>query len=63
MAGRDTFVFTGEVVRALGRWGAIDGDPTGKRDRQHVRDAFNAWADESDRPLCEISMILALSAG
>ncbi len=63
MSGRDTFVLTGDVVRALGRWGAIDGEPKGKRERARVQDAFNAWADESDRPLCEISMILALSAG
>ncbi len=63
MAGRDTFVLTGDVVRALGRWGAIDGEPKGKRDRQRVQQVFNAWAEESSRPLCEISMILALSAG
>ncbi len=63
MAGRDTFILTGDVVGALRRWGAIDGEPKGKRDRQRVQDAFNAWAEESSRPLCEISMILALSAG
>jgi len=62
MAGRDTFMLTGDVVRALRRWGTIDGEPKGKRDRQLVQDAFNAWAEESSRPLCEISMILALSA-
>ncbi len=63
MAGRDTFMLTGDVIRALRRWGATDDEPKGKRDRRRVQDAFNAWAEESSRPLCEISMILALSAG
>ena len=63
MAGRDTFVLTGDVVRALQRSGVIDGEPTAKRDRARVQDAFNAWARETDRALCEISMILALSPG
>ncbi len=63
MAGRDTFVLTGDVVRALQRSGVIDGEPKGKRDRARVQDAFNAWARDTDRALCEISMILALSAG
>lgn len=63
MAGSDTFVLTDDVARALERWGAIDGAPKGKRDLARVQDAFNAWAEESGRALCEISMILALSAG
>ena len=63
MAGRDTFILTDDVVRALDRWGAIDGEPKGKRGLRSVQEAFNAWAEESGRPLCEISMVLALSAG
>ncbi len=61
MAGKDTFMFTGDVVRALNRWGAFDGTPKGKRDRAQVQAAFNAWAEESGRPLCQMSLILALS--
>ncbi len=63
MAGRDTFVLTDDVVRALHRWGDIDGEAKGKRAQQRAQEAFNAWAEESGRPFCEISMILALSAG
>lgn len=61
MAGKDTFVLTGDVVRALNRWGAFDGNPKGKADRARVQEAFNAWAAATGRPLCQVSMILALS--
>lgn len=61
MAGKDTFLLTGDVTRALERWGAVDGPPKGKRARARVQEAFNAWAGESGRPLCQLSMILALS--
>jgi 3-methyladenine DNA glycosylase Tag len=63
MAGRDTFILTSDVVLALNRWGAIDGEPKGKRGLQSAQEAFNAWANESGRPLSEISMVLALSRG
>ena len=61
MAGKDTFVLTDAVVRALNTWGAYDGTPKGKGDRERVQEAFNDWARETGRPLCEISMILAQS--
>ena len=61
MAGKDTFVLTPFVVRALNHWGACDGEPKGKGARRAVQDAFNAWAEESGRPLCQISMTLAQS--
>ena len=61
MAGKDTFVLTPFVQRALEHWGAIDGPPKGKTGQALVQDAFNAWAAETGRPLCELSMILARS--
>lgn len=61
MAGKDSFVPTDDVARALVHWGALDSPPKGKRDRARMQEAFNAWAEESGRPLCEISMILAQS--
>ena len=61
MIGKDTFVLTSDVVRALNKWGAYDGDPKGKRAKVAVQEAFNTWADETGRPLCELSRILALS--
>ena len=61
MAGKDTFVLTPFVVRALNHWGACDGEPKGKGARRAVQQAFNTWAEESGRPLCQISMTLAQS--
>jgi hypothetical protein len=61
MAGKDTFVLTGDVVRALNRWGAVEGTPKGKAARRLVQEAFNRWVEETGRPLCQLSMILARS--
>ena len=63
MAGRDTFILTDDVVRALQKWGGVDGELKGKRAQRQAQDVFTAWAEESGRPLCQISMILAVSAG
>jgi len=61
MAGKDTFVLTDNVVRALNHWGAFDGLPKGKKAQVKVQEAFVDWAEEARSPLCEISMILAHS--
>jgi 3-methyladenine DNA glycosylase Tag len=61
MAGKDTFMLTDAVVGALNHWGGFDGMPKTKRDRALVQERFNVWATETGRPLCELSMILALS--
>jgi len=61
MVGKDTFILTDSVIKALNHWDAFDGTPKSKGDRQKVQDAFNAWIRASSRPLCQISMILALS--
>jgi len=63
MVGKDTFMLTGDVVAALIGAGVVDKAPTGKGDRQKVQAAFNAWADETGRPLCQLSRILAFSVG
>lgn len=63
MCGKDTFILTQDVVKALNASGAFDGTPKGKGDRRKVQEAFNAWAKESGRPLCQISRVLALSVG
>jgi len=41
--------------------GAIAGPPKNRQDRAAVQRAFNAWAAESGRPLCQLSLILAAS--
>lgn len=61
MAGKDTFVLSDDVVRALHRWEDLSGLPKGKAARASAQEAFNRWADESGRPLCQVSMALACS--
>ncbi len=63
MVGKDTFILTKDVVRALNRWRAFDGEPKRKADQSTVQTAFNHWAREANRPLCQLSLILALSVG
>ena len=61
MVGKDTFLLTDSVVKALNHWDAFAGTPKSKADRQRVQEAFNAWHRASSRPLCQLSMILAAS--
>ena len=61
MAGKDTFVLTESVVKALNHWDAFVGTPKSKGDRERVQEAFNRWHQTSSRPLCQLSMILAAS--
>ena len=62
-AGKDTFVLTPDVLRALERWAGLTGKPTSKRGQAEAQAQFNAWAEESGLALCQISMILAIAAG
>ena len=61
MAGKDTFILTEPVVKALNRWGAFEGEAKGKKDRAAVQAIFNAWAEETGLPLAHLSMTLAVS--
>jgi 3-methyladenine DNA glycosylase Tag len=61
MAGKDTFILTEDVGKALVRWAGLEAPPKGKKERAKAQAAFNAWADESGRPLCHLSRILAAS--
>lgn len=61
MAGKDTFIITYAVVKALNHWRLFKGEPKGKRDRAAVEAIFNAWAEETDLPLAHLSMMLAAS--
>ena len=61
MVGKDTFVLTHSVSAALQHWGAVSAPPKNRGDRAQVQMAFNQWAAESGRPLCQLSLILAAS--
>ena len=61
MVGKDTFVLTSSVISALNHWDAFEGTPKSKADRLKVQEVFNTWVRHSSRPLCQVSMILALS--
>ena len=59
MAGKDTFMLTPHVIKALAEWGVYSGSGKGKGERRKVQTVLNAWAAESALPLAHISMILA----
>jgi len=63
MAGKDSFLLTPDVGRVLQVHGVVERPPKGKGDRRKAQAAFNDWAAETGRPLCQLSMILALSLG
>jgi len=60
--GKDTPMFTDSVLKALRLEGVVEAkSPSSRAALQRVQEAFNAWREESGRPLCELSKILALS--
>ena len=61
MVGKDSFILSNAVVTGLRHWEVVEGEPKTAADRQRVQAAFNAWAAETGRPLCQLSQILALS--
>ena len=61
MAGKDTFIPTDDMVAALKAQGVIDKAPTSQKDLALVQAAFNQWQEQSGRPLCQISMMLAFT--
>ena len=61
MAGKDTFMLSPDVSKALNTWGGYTGEVKGKKAQLAAQDALNAWAAESKLPLCQVSRILAMS--
>ncbi|MBF8675457.1 DNA-3-methyladenine glycosylase I [Pseudomonas fulva] len=59
MVGKDTFVPTDDMSAALIAQKVIDKKPTSQRDLALVQDAFNQWHEQSGRPLCQLSVMLA----
>jgi len=61
MVGKDTFLLTEDVVVALMAQGIVDKKPTSKADLQKVQSAFNDWQQQSGRPFCQLSRMLAMT--
>ncbi len=61
MVGKDTFVLTEDTVVALKAQGIVDKKPSSQKDLKQVQAAFNQWVEQSDRPLCQISQLLAMT--
>jgi 3-methyladenine DNA glycosylase Tag len=61
--GKDTFMLSPDVVRALKKARIVDKPPSGAKALAKVQQAFNAWHAESRRPLCQISRVISCSVG
>jgi hypothetical protein len=59
MVGKDTFIPTYDVVAALNAQNIVDKVPSSQRDQAAVQAAFNEWHEQSGRPMCQLSMMLA----
>lgn len=59
--GRDTPMFSADVVRALVAQGVVDKEPTSKSALKQTQQAFNQWREESGLSFNEISRVLAFS--
>lgn len=63
LAGKDTFVITDDVTRALINAGVITKNPTSQRDLATVQQCFNELQKQSGYKMGELSMVLAMSIG
>ncbi|WP_425054345.1 DNA-3-methyladenine glycosylase I [Pseudomonas abyssi] len=61
MLGKDTWAPSEDVVAALKAQGIIDKMPTSQRDQAAAQVAFNQWREQSGRPLCQLSAMLAFT--
>jgi 3-methyladenine DNA glycosylase Tag len=62
MAGKDTFLLSGDVQAALVNHKLVDSlNPNTKRDLASVQEVFNRFQKESGYPLSHISRIMALT--
>jgi 3-methyladenine DNA glycosylase Tag len=59
MLGKDTFVPSDDMVAALKAQKIIDKAPTSLKELAAVQAAFNQWHEQSGRPLCQLSVMLA----
>lgn len=59
--GKDTFILSPDVIRALIAADVVNAAPTGKAALTACHTAFHHWHEETGRPYCELSIIAACS--
>ncbi|MDP1738709.1 MAG: DNA-3-methyladenine glycosylase I [Caulobacter sp.] len=59
--GRDGWVTSPDMVKALAAEGVIDGAPDSQKSRKAIQAAFTRWSAETGTPFAHISRILAMS--
>ena len=59
--GRDGWVTSPDMVKALAAEGVIDGNHDSQKSRKAIQAAFSQWASENGAPFAHISRILAMS--
>jgi 3-methyladenine DNA glycosylase Tag len=59
--GRDGWVTSPDMVRALAAEGVIDGSVDSQKSRRAIQAAFSQWSAEEGLPFAHISRILAMS--
>jgi 3-methyladenine DNA glycosylase Tag len=59
--GRDGWVTSMDMVKALAAEGVIDGEHDSQKSRKAIQAAFSAWSAEEGAPFAHISRILAMS--
>jgi 3-methyladenine DNA glycosylase Tag len=59
--GKDTFIFSKDVVKVLISEGIVDKEPTSKARLMDVQHAFNHWREETGLAYCQLSRIMAAS--
>lgn len=61
IVGKDTFMFSSDVIRGLKQFANIYDDIKYKNTKLAAQEVFNEWHKESQFPLAHISMIVALA--
>lgn len=62
MVGKDTFILSDSVTSGLAFWQAFSGSTKSKAALAEIQRVFNRWHEETGKPLCQLSQILAMSA-
>ena len=60
-SGKDTFLFSPDVIEVLVNNKVVDKEPTSKSALLAAQGAFNQWRDETGLPYCHLSRIMAAS--